>query len=111
MSTTWRPRDSRKCVPTPTGPGVSISTFVMALMRPEAFSKSDAMAHMRSGGAGDRYVQSSGFIGWVSSRRVETADYASTPPCSVLTTLPNQVLSIGVAQIRAEVQQGRDDIL
>src|SRR5262245_31468094 len=66
MSTTWRPRDSRKCVPTPTGPGVSISTFVIALMRPEAFSKSDAMARTRSGEADDRYVQSSGFIGWVS---------------------------------------------
>jgi hypothetical protein len=32
-------------------------------MRPAACAKSDAMAHMRSGGADDRCVQSSGFIG------------------------------------------------
>src|SRR5512139_1913600 len=63
MSTEWRPRHSRNCVPTPTGPGVNISTFVIALMRPEAFAKSDARSHMRSGGADDVNVQSIGFIG------------------------------------------------
>jgi hypothetical protein len=30
MSTEWRPRHSRKRVPTPTAPGVTISTFFSA---------------------------------------------------------------------------------
>src|SRR5262245_56067930 len=82
MSTSCWPRHSRKRVPAPTGPGESISTFVIPLMWSGACAKSDANDHRRSGGADERCVQSSGFIGRSSRLASSTTDVADAPECA-----------------------------